>query len=256
MFKTLWRKEIEGELYTWKGLVWLLVASFLFSFISYLLLTNKELSLLDQTEMLWLLGKVIIGVALLIVTIHASSVITTEFERETAESLFLTPLSIRDFLLGKFLASFTLWLALFVVAIPYILAVSAGSHLAIPFMGYVLLLGSLGTAGFIFFIFALSLWIRSSKNTLTIALVILFALSAPALFSSTLKAAGLLDAVTKINPIDAIFSSLDNVLVDYKVSLPENAPFLLPLMAFCLVTFALLALSVLSFKKRGILKNE
>src|ERR1700674_1050304 len=98
MFRHIWKKEIQGELYTWKSMLWLLIAALLFSVTSYLLLTNKELSLLDQTELLWLLGKIIIGVALLVVTIDASSIVTTEFENETAESLFLAPISLKDFI--------------------------------------------------------------------------------------------------------------------------------------------------------------
>ncbi len=120
MFTHIWKKEIRGELYTWKSLLWLLISSLLFSVTCYLLLTNKELSLLDQTELLWLLGKVIIGVALLIVIVDASSIITIEFEKETAESLFISPVSLTDFILGKLLAVLTLWLAIFVVSIPYI----------------------------------------------------------------------------------------------------------------------------------------
>ncbi len=256
MFKYIWQKEIRGQLYTWKGMVWLLVASLLLSFTSYLLLTNKELSLLDQTELLWLLSKIIIGVALLIVTIDASSIITTEFEQETAESLFLSPLSLKDFLIGKFLASFTLWLALFVVATPYMLATSAGSNLALAFMGYILLLGSLGVAGFTFFVFALSLFYRSSKNTLTTSLILLLALATPALFSSTLKTAPVIGAISKINPFDAIFSSLDNILVDYQTSLWQNWQFILPLFMFCLLTFALLIFTARLFKKQGIIKSS
>ncbi len=256
IFNLIWSKEIREGLYTWKGLVWLVIASILFSFTSYLLLTNKELSLLDQAELLWLLSKIILVVALLIVTIDASMVIATEFEKETAESLFLAPLSIRDFILGKFLASFTLWLALFIVAVPYMLATSAGSHLAPAFLGYVLLLGSLGVIGFIFFIFALSLLYRSSKSTLTTSLMLLLAFTAPALFSSTLKTATVATTISKINPIDNIFSSLDNVLVDFQTTLSQNWQFLFPLIVFCLVTFVFLSFSISVFRRQGIIRNE
>src|SRR5882762_9473854 len=108
MFIKIWKKEILAELYNWKSMLWLVIASLLFSFTSYLLLTNRELSLLDQTELMWLLGKIIIGVAFLIVTIDASSIITTEFEKETAETLFVAPIKLRDFILGKLFASLTL----------------------------------------------------------------------------------------------------------------------------------------------------
>lgn len=237
-------------------MLWLVIASLLFSFTSYLLLTNKELSLLDQTELLWLLGKVIIGVGFLVVTIDASSSITSEFEKETAESLFISPLSLKDFVLGKLLASLTLWLSIFVVSIPYILVTSAGSHLALPFIGYIALLGTLGVLGFVLFIFSVSLLFRSSKNTLTTSLIVLLGFSVPALFTSTLKNDVVSQVFSHINPIDNIFGSLDNVLVDYKISLVENWQFLLPLIIFCLLAGIFLFFSMRHFEKRGVITNE
>ncbi len=256
MFTYIWKKEIRGELYTWKSMLWLVVASLLFSFTSYLLLTNQELSLLDQTELLWLLGKIIVGVALLIVTIDASSIINTEFEKETAESLFLSPVSLKDFILGKLFASLTLWAAIFIVSIPYILVTSAGSHLALAFLGYVALLGTLGVLGLIFLIFGISFLYRSSKNTITTSLVILLVFAAPALFASNLKNDTVSQTFSAVNPIDNIFSSLDNVLVDYKVSLLENWQFLLPLILFCVITFLFLLFSAKHFEKQGVIKTD
>jgi len=256
MFTHIWKKEIRGELYTWKSMLWLVISSILFSFTSYLLLTNAELSLLDQTELMWLLGKIVIGVALLIVTIDASSIITTEFEKETAESLFLAPISLKDFILGKLFASLTLWAAIFVVSIPYILVASAGSGLGLAFMGYVALLGTIGVIGFILLIFGISLLYRSSKNTITTALIILLAFATPALFTSTLKNDIVSQVFSAANPIDNMFNSLDNVLVDYKTSLIDNWQFLLPLIVFCLIAFAILFFSARRFEKQGIIKND
>src|SRR5258708_6165668 len=200
MFTHIWKKEIRGELYTWKSMLWLVISSLLFSFTSYLLLTNQELSLLDQTELMWLLGKIIVGVALLVVTIDAASIINTEFEKETAESLFLSPISLKDFILGKLLASLTLWAAIFVVSIPYILVTSAGSNLAWAFIGYVALLGTLGVTGLTFLIFRISLLYRSSKNTITTALIILLAFATPALFASNLKNDTVSQLFSRVNP--------------------------------------------------------
>ncbi len=256
MYFHIWQKEIKGELYTWKSMLWLLISSLLFSVTSYLLLTNKELSLLDQTELLWLLGKVIIGVALLIVTVDASSVITTEFEKETAESIFLSPVSLADFILGKLLSSLTLWLAIFAVSIPYILVTSAGSHLAIPFLAYITFLGTLGVLGFVLLVFAISLFFRSSKNTLTTSLIILLGLSIPAVFSTTLKNDVASQIISRVNPIDNIFSSLDNVLVDYHVSLLQNWQFIVPLIAFCLLAFILLLFAMHQFQRQGVIRSE
>ncbi len=253
MIKEIWLKEIKAELYTWKSMAWLLIASLLFSFTSYLLLTNKELSLLDQTELLWLLGKIIIGVGFLIVAIDASSLITSEFEKETAESLFLSPIRLKDFILGKLYAALTLWLLIYVVAIPYIFVASAGSHLAFAFLAYVLLLGTLGIVGFTLFIFAISLLYRSSKNTLTTSLILLLVMAIPALFASNLKNNSLASFLGSINPLDNIFSSLDNVLVDYQLSLTQNWHFILPLIIFCIITTGLLLYSLRVFKKQGVI---
>ncbi len=255
MFKYIWLKEIKEELYTWKGTAWLLIASLIFSFTSYLLLTNKELSLLDQTELLWLLSKVIIGVALLIVAIDSASIINVEFEKETAESLFLAPITLKDFILGKFSAIFTSWVFVFLISIPYILVTSAGSNLALPFIGYIFLLGSLVILGFIMLIFTISLIYHSSKNTLTSSLIILLAFAIPALFSSTFKNNSLISIFSMINPLDNVFSSLDNVLVDDQTNILQNWQYLLPLLGFCLLTFLFLLFSAKYFKSKGIIKN-
>jgi len=256
MIKQLWLKEIRAEFCTWKSTLWLLIASLLFSFTNYLLLTNKELSLLDQTELLWLLGEIIYRCSFLIIAIDASSIITTEFEKETAESLFLSPISLKDFIIGKFLASITLWVMVFIVAVPYIIVASSGSNLALPFLMYTAILGTLGISGLIMIIFGISLLYRSAKNTLTTALVILLAFSIPALFSSTLKNNTVAGFFSRINPVDNIFSSLDNILVDYQTSLLQNVKYILPLLIFCIVGGMFLVFAAKRFEKEGTIKNE
>jgi len=256
MIKYIWLKEIKAELYTWKSTLWLLIASLIFSFTSYLLLTNQELSLLDQTELLWLLSKIIIGVAFLIVTIDASSIITTEFEKETAETLFVAPIRLRDFILGKLLASLTLWGALYIVAIPYMAVTSAGTKLAPAFLGYVALLGTLGVTALVMVIFAISFLYRSSKNTLTTSLVILLAFSIPALFSSTFKNNTVAQVFSRINPVDNIFESLDNVLVDYQLSLVNNWPYVFHLILFCLFGLLFMAFAARRFQAHGVIENS
>jgi ABC-type Na+ efflux pump permease subunit len=256
MFIEIWKKEVKGELYTWKSMLWLVIASALFSITSYLLLTDKELSLLDQTEMLWLLAKVIIGTALLIVTIGASSIITSEFEKETAESLFLSPLRLSDFIIGKMLASLTLWLSIYVVSVPYIMVTSAGTHLTIPFLCYTALLGSLGVLPLIMVVFGISFLYRSGKNTLTTSLVILLLMVIPALFSSTLKNNAFAITLSRVNPVDNIFTSLDNVLVDYHISLAQNMAFVAHLLVFLAIAFIFLVLAAHRFSKLGVIKHE
>jgi ABC-type transport system involved in multi-copper enzyme maturation permease subunit len=255
MVEYVWSKDLQSELYTWKSLVWLLVVSIIFSITSYLLLTNKELSLLDQTEMLWLFSKIIIGTALLIIIIDSSSLITTEFENETIENLLLSPLTIRDFVLGKVATSLSLWALIYIVSVPYMIVTSSGSGLAAAFLGYTALYGTLAALGFTMLAFAVSFPYRSMKNTLTTSLVVLLALSVPALFSSTLKNNALATIFGHINPLDNIFSSLDNVLVDYQTSLGQNMIYITPILVFCVLMLGALFVSVMIFKKEGIVKS-
>jgi ABC-type Na+ efflux pump permease subunit len=256
MSRYIWLKELRGELYTWKSTLWLVISSLLFSFTSYVLLTNKELSLLDQTELLWILSKIIISVGFLVVTIDASSIITTEFEKETAESLFLTPLTLKDFILGKILASATLWFLIVIIAIPYITVSSAGTGLALAFAGYVLLFGTLGTLGLILLIFSISFLYRSSKNTLTTSLIILLIFTIPALFSSNLMNNYVINTFSKINPVSIIFACLDNVLVDFKLSILSNMHYLIPLLVFTFITLFFLLLTSRKFSRQGVIKND
>jgi ABC-2 type transport system permease protein len=255
MYRHVWLKDLKAELYTWKSLVWLLVTSVVFSVTSYLLLTDRELSLLDQTEMLWLFGKVIIGAALLVVVIDASSLITYEFEHETMENLLLSPLSVRDFVLGKLLGALTLWASVYVVSVPYMIVTSSGTRLTGPFLGYTAALGTLAVVGFTALVFAVSFIYRSVKNTLTTSLVVLLGLSVPALFSSALKKTAIAQVLGGINPLDNVFSALDNVLVDYQTSLGQNLKFVLPIVAFCAVTIVLMVISASAFKKTGLIKG-
>jgi ABC-type transport system involved in multi-copper enzyme maturation permease subunit len=255
MYKCIWLKDLKTEAYTWKSLAWLLVTSIIFSVTTYLMLTNRELSLLDQTEMLWLFSKIIIGSTLLVVIIDASSLITSEFEYETIENLFLTPLSLKDFVLGKLLASFTLWALVFVVALPYMIATSSGSSVTGAFLGYTAFFGILAVLGFTLFVFAVSFLYRSMKDTLTTSLALFLALSIPALFSSTLKNNTLARIFGIVNPLDNIFSGLDNILVDYQTSPGQNLKFIIPLIVFCAAMLVILIFSIRVFRRKGIIKG-
>jgi ABC-2 type transport system permease protein len=255
MYRFIWLKDLKAEVHTWKGLVWLLVTALIFSATSYLFLTNRELSLLDQTEMLWLFSKVIIGSALLVTVIDASSLITSEFENETIESLLLSPVALGSLVLGKLLAALTMWLVVYVAAVPYMVVTAAGSRLTTAFLAYTALFGTLAVLGFTLLVLGVSFFYRSLRNTLTTALVILLALALPALFSPVLKTTALARIAGTANPLDSIFSGLDNVLVDYHTALAANLGFLVPILVFCLLALGFLVLAVHALRRRGIVKD-
>ncbi len=70
--------------------------------------------------------------------------------------------------------------------------------------------------------FSISLFFRSGKNIRITSLLILIACIIPALFSNTMNKNNYLAlALSK----DNVFSSLDNVLVDYQTALINNCCF-------------------------------
>ena len=255
MYRFIWLKDLKAEVNTWKGLIWLLVTALIFSATSYLFLTNRELSLLDQSEMLWLFSKVIIGAALLVVVIDASSLITSEFENETIESLLLSPLALGSLVLGKLLAALTMWLVVYAAAVPYMVVTAAGSRLTTAFLAYTAIFGTLAVLGFTLLVLGVSFFYRSLRNTLTTALVILLALVLPALFSPVLKTSALARIAGTANPLDSIFSGLDHVLVDYHTALAANLGYLVPVLVFCVLALGFLMLALRSFQRRGIVKD-
>ena len=46
----IYKHEIYGNFYSWRGGLWIIVASLIFSLVAYLLLTDKELSLLNKEK--------------------------------------------------------------------------------------------------------------------------------------------------------------------------------------------------------------
>jgi ABC-type transport system involved in multi-copper enzyme maturation permease subunit len=256
MIKTIWFKEVREQLYTWKGLSWLFLTSFILSVTIFLLLTNVELNLLDQSEMLWLISKILIGASLLFITVDAASIISSEFEKGTIETLFLAPLNLKQLILGKFLSSLTLWLALFLLALPYLLVASAGGELTFSLIAYLGLFSLLLIASFTMISFGIALFSRSTKVSISISLGILLIFFLPALSSSALKTSPLSTILGVLNPIDATFSSLDNILVDFHTSLLQNANYLFTLLGFLAVTFIFLFIAIINFGKRGVIKNE
>jgi ABC-type Na+ efflux pump permease subunit len=255
MFNGIWLKEIKAGLYTWKSLAWLLVVSIALSVVCYMLLTDRELSLLDQAEMLWLISKIIISSAMLVIVIDASSIITSEMELMTIENLLVTPLSLADLIAGKLMASLTLWGLVYIVCIPYMMVSSWGSKLLPSFLFYTALYGTLATLAFSSMAFAISFFFRSMKNTISTSIIVVFALGLSALFSAPIKTSAAAKIMGVINPVDNIFASLDNVLVDFQPKLLQNARYIIPVLVFCLLSVLFLWIAARTFEKQGVIKN-
>jgi ABC-2 type transport system permease protein len=249
----IFRREFAGNFYSWRGGMWLLAASVTFSIVAYLLLTDRELSLLDQGESLFLLGEVVLALGLILSAASASSVISGEMESGTFECLLLTPISHRQMALEKLLSVVTLWGMLYVVAIPYLVVVASGTNLAWSAVLYVGLYGTLLISAISSLSIAISAMLGSSKNSLMVALMIVLMLLAPSVFFATsLKNTDFGLALENVNPVSHAVNSLDSVLVDNEQALAQQVAHLMPILIF----MAACALLFVWYTKRFELKGS
>src|SRR5262245_10945042 len=103
-----------------RGLPLALAYSVLLSVISYLAATNRALNFLEQREAVNLTLQVAVAVGALLTLLAAADAVSGERERGTLEGLLLTPVSRLALTVGKLLAALSLWLAAFVLAVPYV----------------------------------------------------------------------------------------------------------------------------------------
>jgi len=239
----LYRHEIVCCFYSWRGSAWIIAASLIFSLIAYLLLTDKELSLLDQGEMVFTLGEVIIAMGIAMSAVSASSIISSEIETGTLESLLLTPITHRQIALQKMFSIVTIWAILYSVSIPYLVVVASGTNLALSAVLYVGVYGTLLVTAISMISIVISWRLKSSKNSIMTMLMIVLILLAPSLFFGTsLKKTDFGLAIENINPVSHAMNSLDSVLVDNEQTLVQQISHIWAVIAFTLIcTFIFIA---------------
>jgi len=85
--KPLVTKDLLEDFKAARGALLLVVTTLVLSAFSVLLVSNTELSLLDNAEAVYMMAGIIIALAALIAVIRGSDGIAGERERETLESL-------------------------------------------------------------------------------------------------------------------------------------------------------------------------
>ena len=232
----IYKLELAGSFYSWRGAIWIITVASIYSLVAYLLLTDKELSLLDQSEMLFTFSEVIIVLGLLMSAINSSSAISTEIEGGTFECLLLTPIKHNQIAIQKMLSTATIWIILYIISIPYTIVLANGTNLAFPAILYVGLYGTLLTIGVSMISIALSWILKNSKNSIMLAIMIVILLCAPSLFFGTsLRRTDFGLMLESINPYSHAINSLDSILVDNQQSFYEQLPHVWPIFVFNMV---------------------
>jgi ABC-2 type transport system permease protein len=235
-------KEVRESLYGVKGSMWAVLSAVVLSLMSYLLLTDKELSLLDQTEMLYIVTSLCVGLGLLVAGILGGDAVAGESERATLESVLLTPVSRSSLVAGKVWAVLLAWLLIFAISAPYILVVGAGSTVSAAAMIYTFALGTLCVVGFAALVVGLSALASSGRSVTLGSLAIFIGMAAPTLLGTALQKSWFSAIYNAVNPFAQVRLSLDSVIVD-KERLLVQLPHIGALIAFVALAAFFLSLA-------------
>jgi ABC-2 type transport system permease protein len=196
-----------------RGPMLVFVFSILLSFVTYLAATNQVLNFLEQREAVNLALQVAMAVGVLVTLVVSADAISGERERGTLETLLLTPVPRRGIVVGKMAGALSLWLAAWVVSVPYIWVLGRG----VSVVGEALLLGllvgtlvALGLASVGTLISALS---NSNKVSVSVSVFVLVALTAPTQLPTGLARTWLGGALVRINPVGSALHYESSVLV-------------------------------------------
>ena len=215
--KTHWiiaYKESTQMLRSQRGLLWLMSYSGLLSAFSLLLVSNTELSLLDNAQVVYMMTGTILAVGALLAAILGSDAYAGEKERNTLVPLFCAPVSANALLTGKALGMLSAWGVMFVAATPYLWAVGAsGQNLGAAVL-YLALFGTPVVLGFGYLAMALSARTGSVLASLLGTVTFLMLAASPLLIGPGLRGSAIGRALDAVNPFAGALNTFDSVIID------------------------------------------
>ena len=214
---TLWtliRREFQEDIMAARGLLLLVVAALVLSVFSVLLVSNTELSLLDNAEAVYMMVSIIIALTALMAVIRGSDGFAGERERETLEPLLLTPITGHHIALAKMLGIVFSWITLYILAIPYLWAVGSTGQNLVPSLQYLFISGTFTVFIFGGLTLALSAGMQTFKGVLFLSLTILLLLASPVVLGASLRQSSVGRLLDLINPLALALNTLDSVIID------------------------------------------
>jgi ABC-2 type transport system permease protein len=217
--------------------------SIVLSFMSYLLATNKELSLTPPKEMVYFILQVTMAVGLLICLIIGANSISGERENGTFESLLVTPVMRRQIILGKYLAALSPWPFIVAISTVYIGLLSPTAQTFWLALGLVSVLGSVLMIIFAGFGLLVSIYCNSNRTSLSVSLVVLLLTLVETQLPTGGQTGNIGYLFKRIDPIEATLQVTEKVLVNNRTITEMNNP--LGSQGFWLLSPLLVALLVL-----------
>jgi ABC-type transport system involved in multi-copper enzyme maturation permease subunit len=245
-------KEVKQRINDVRVSMWAVLSGIVLTLTtSDLLLTDKELSPLEQSEILHIVTSLVaIGLGLIVAGILAADPVAAEKERMTLEGMPLTPTKRGlTLLLGKVWGVMATWLLIYVISAPYILLVGFGTSVPWAALIYTFVLGTLCVAGFATLTVGISALSRSGSSVTLASLTIFIAMAAPTLLGAALQNSWFGNTYNALSPVVQAGLSLESVIVD-KENLLVQLPHIGALAAFVVIAgvFAAFAARGVSLK--------
>ena len=213
-----WLVVLEQEVRDlWLGgraLVLSFAFSILLSVITYLVATNTALNFLEHRESVNLTLQVAIAVGTLLALLAGADAVSGERERGTLESLLLTPASRRQLASGKLLGALSLWLAAFLITVPYVWFLARDIGIVDHALATGLLVGTLLAVFLASVGILVSLFAGSNRVSLSLSLFVLLALFAPTQLPSSAQKGWAADLLLRVNPVTAGEHYVGKILVN------------------------------------------
>jgi ABC-2 type transport system permease protein len=146
---------------------------------------------------------VAVAVGALLSLLTAADAVSGERERRTLESLLLTPVSRLALVAGKLLASLSLWLAAFAIAIAYVWFLGRGVGIAGDAIASGIVVGTLLAVFLASLGILISIFSPSNRVSLSVSLFLLLALYAPTQLPSGATSGWAGDLLLQVNPLTA-----------------------------------------------------
>ncbi|MGD9910609.1 MAG: hypothetical protein AB7U79_08435 [Candidatus Izemoplasmatales bacterium] len=244
------KKEWRESIFSMKALFWMFGITLILSGMSLSFISVKELGLMAQSEILVTMVKIIVGIALLITILLSSISLSVEREQATLESIMLTPTSKKTIILSKFVNSLLIWFVIFLITIPYIVALGYGSGLIWTTLLVIFVLGTLIVSLFSILSLSISILVTSSKNGIILSILFLLLSAIPLFLSTTMKATGIGKVIDTVSPLSNLISLSKDVLIRH-IALSGLWIYILPmLLLLAIVTVGFFySISKLSFEE-------
>ncbi len=212
--KLIARKEAGELLLNLRGLIWLMAVAVALSAFGMLLISDTELSLLDNAQVVYDMAGIVTALGALLALIVGIDAVAGERERGSLVPLLLTPASRGAILGGKLGGVAIAWAVMYALSLPYLWAVGSTGQNMLDGMLVAALLGTPVVLGFGFFGMGLGSVAGSARAALLVGLVTLVVSVSPLLLGPSLRQSAIGRMFDAVNPFSAAVNAYDAVIID------------------------------------------